>query len=214
MMVSLSCLALAGPIYSDLPASVTGHALCDGGLFCGNQGIANQFTPSLTSGLTEIDLSIVNYAGTDSATVELLSDNGTGLPGFTVLESWVTGALPAFTGTPAANTILTDHAGVILTAGSEYWIAVLAPDPSAMPLNDLWFESQVANATAQAVLVGGRWSSAVANGSFAFAVDGNAIPLGNGLGNEQQVDTAPEPGSLLLLGTGLIAIARLAKKST
>jgi len=79
--------------------------------------VASPFTPNGNFVLTQIDLAVQAFSGTNGAIVQLVNDQS-GLPGTTVLESWVSNSLPAY---PSGNLALIST-GTALHSGTQYWI--------------------------------------------------------------------------------------------
>jgi hypothetical protein len=85
---------------------------------------AVSFTPAGDFTFTELDLALGWVAGTNSATVALMSDAG-GVPGTTTYQSWNI-AIPAFALTCCGNfvTLLASGPPASLVSGTSLWVAV------------------------------------------------------------------------------------------
>lgn len=154
------------------------------------------FTPSQTLDLSQILLPLTANGTTDSATVELVGDEG-GLPGTTVLASWTVDGLPPFfsASTITPSQTLTSAPGVLLSAGSQYWIVV---GPGTSQTSDTWNLQSGENGFS----CGG--SSGLANkAGTGWQVSGCPAYEVTGV----QVTPTPEPSSLTMLGAALAAIA-------
>ena len=156
--------------------------------------VAAPFTVVTTTYFGELDIALGYDPGIDTATnsvtVDLMSDSGG--PG-TVLESWGVSFLPTveFCCTLqmlSGNTLL-------LESGTTYWVAVLPGDSTA---NAQW-NFNTTDDTAPVFLNEGSGWFAIGSGPLdgAFEVQGTA---------------APEPGTMTLLGSGLLGLAGLLRR--
>jgi hypothetical protein len=94
--------------------------------------VAQAFTPSSGAFITQIDVALSHFLGTNRATVQLAQDNG-GLPG-AVLRSWPLANQPPFNVCCPLTTI--DVSPMIAVgAGKKYWLIAMA-GPSL--LGDTW----------------------------------------------------------------------------
>jgi hypothetical protein len=90
------------------------------------------FTPAFTGYLTEVQLPLeaVNYGpGYNQMTVEFLADSNDS-PGNAVLESWSVTAPNSSGDYPLTE--LTGNGTVLLSAGTQYWLAVLPSLPATV----------------------------------------------------------------------------------
>jgi len=150
---------------------------------------AGTFTSSGSYAVTQIDLGIGNVSGTNGATVELTTDNS-GVPG-TVLQTWNISSLPDFGSTSTTLTTISGITGIDISAGT-YFLVVLPGDSSTW---DAW-----------------NWNSTGATGlggSTGYLAAGNTEPAFDVLGSSI---SAPEPSSLILLGTGLLGLVFIRRK--
>lgn len=154
------------------------------------------FTPSSTYSLAQIDIALSFVSGTNSATVELLSDNGD-TPG-SVLETWSVTGMPTYPTNGDANTLqsLTANASVTLASGNQYWIEAIAPSDTTLG----WNLSNTGSGGSAAY-------GTISQGGYTMSDPLSAFDV---LGNAPSV--TPEPSSLLLFTTGILAIALVTRR--
>jgi len=191
--VIFSDLGSSPSVYSDGGYSVSGSASAAGGFV----EPAFSFTVGASSyDLTQIDLALTNYSGTNgSVTVELVNDSG-GLPGSTVLGSWTFSSLPANGSTNTTLQTESGITGITLSADTTYWLEVFVTNGTSNTY-DLWNYNNQGVTGTDAENTGTGFLSGGTATVGAFDVLGTAI-------------AAPEPSSLLLLGSGLAALSLLA----
>jgi hypothetical protein len=168
----------------------------DGGLSIfsgpgGYQAVAAAFTPTSAAYFTELDLGLTYLYGLNSVTVDLMSDSGG--PG-AVLESWNSISLPAY-GPCCTLETLSGNGTILLESGTTYWVAVLPDDGTGAA----WFANSTNASTEALYNPGSGWFSVGDSpGNTAFEVQG--------------VSTTPEPGTLTLLGSGLLGLGGLLRR--
>lgn len=153
--------------------------------------LATSFTPSADFTLSEIDVPLGRYSGTNGATVELLND-ASGLPGSTILESWTLTNLPGSSTTFTPQS-LTSSGGVSLSSGVQYWVAVFPEDSTS------WIDWSTNT-------LNPAESGYAYNFGYGWASYDYTTPAFQVLGTPAAVAT-PEPASLTLLGAGLLGLA-------
>ena len=164
-----------------------------GGTYLAGNGLgtssptASSFTPTMDALLTSISLALEKNGPTQFANIYLMADSG-GVPGI-VLESFlnvaVTSEFDVITSPPVTVTSTLMPA---LSAGTLYWVGV---QQAAGSTNVFWDQNSTGD-TGRAFSTGtiaGPWTATPLNLAGAFSVDGQAAAV-------------PEPGSLLLLGSG------------
>jgi RHS repeat-associated protein len=96
-----------------------------------NRWIAAPFTPTADMTLTEVQMALNYFAGTNAAEVDLVNDVG-GLPGTTVLETWSLAGLPP-SSTPAI--ISFSSVGTVTLYGfTQYWLVAKGGAPDSLLL--------------------------------------------------------------------------------
>jgi hypothetical protein len=167
----------------------------------GGQYIANAFTVTGSSfDITQISLALFvedSFGEAPDFTVQLLADSG-GEPG-SVIQSWSLTSVPdypgAFTTSLQPGQTISGITGVTLTEGTTYWLEAQPTHPEASPLG-VWDENSTGAMGPVSYEYGGVWTASVTQTNFAFQILGNAVST---------VPT-PEPASLVLLGTGMLAL--------
>ncbi len=122
----------AATIYSDLGSGSTVfdpfNPWCVTGASSPNCGpltlrmVASSFTPSTNYNLTQVDMALQFFSGTNQVIVGLETDSG-GLPSGITVASWSFSNLPAYTGSSCcALQTQTFSSGSLLAAGTTYWL--------------------------------------------------------------------------------------------
>ncbi len=84
---------------------------------------AASFVPAVSGRVTQIDVGVTHFAGTNAAVVKLAQDNG-GVPG-AVLGSWPIANQPTYGATCCATTIPINPS-ISIGAGRTYWVIAVA----------------------------------------------------------------------------------------
>ena len=164
----------------------------DGGSVA-DQVIANAFTPSETITLADAQLALGSILGLSSMSVYLES-NVSGAPGTVLASLTQQGTIGGF---PGGLVDYTCAACPVLQAGTEYWLVAQESDPDtvvAWGWNDIGDISTGNFVYNDAGSISGPWQVDLGDSRGAFEVQGTATP---------------EPATLFLLGTALIAVSLL-----
>jgi hypothetical protein len=154
---------------------------------------AEQFTSATSGSVSQIDVGLGWVTGTDAATISLWTSVGD-LPG-TELGSWDVFNMPVFGSTSTILTTITGISGVSLTAGSQYFLVIEAAD-------DAWEAWNLNDQGATGLLLqdsGNGWNQFFGSDVGAFDVLTGTV-------------TTPEPGSLTLLGAGLLGLTGVIRR--
>ena len=160
---------------------------------------ASLFTSPGNYSVGQIDLGLGYVSGTNSANVSLWTDSG-GLPG-SQLGSWAVSGQPVFGSDSDTLTTINGIAGVNLAAGVSYFLIV---DPGSSNTWDAWY---LDNTGTNGLLLqssdgDATWSSYPNSTLGAFDI----------LGTPGTPVSVPEPGSLVIIGAGLIGLAGLRRR--
>jgi hypothetical protein len=164
--------------------------------FFGLSDVADEFTYTGASGKV---LSMLRFAafseGSNPVQVEFL--DGSDISTATVLESWSVNS----GGSNSKIYSLTSAAMPTLTNGDIYWVELLAPS-GATDVDFIWDQSSVAAGNAYQFGFGNWFHDPSPVFSNAFDVTVADAPS----------STTPEPGTLVMMATGLVGVAGMARR--
>jgi hypothetical protein len=155
-----------------------------------NQVIAMPFTPNATANMADAVLALGNYAGGNNpVSLYLESDNG-GMPGNVLATLTQQGTIPPFSSGGGLVQFNCNGCGTV-NSGTQYWLVAVETDPN----------------TEQAWM----WAYQDQTGTFAFDQNGSNQGPWNlydaQLGGFRVDSAVPEPGTLVMLGSGIVAAA-------
>ncbi len=151
-----------------------------------------QFTSLVSGNVNQIDVGLGWVLGTDAATISLWTSVND-LPG-TELGSWAVSNMPTFGSTTNILTTVTGITGVSITAGTQYFLVIEAADDAW----EAWNENTQGDVGLLIQDSGSGWNQFYGSNLGAFDVlTGTATP---------------EPGSLTLLGAGLLGLSGLIRR--
>jgi hypothetical protein len=194
--------AMATTLFTDLGSTPPIYDCCTAWTVDGGSGtpsssftVASLFTVAGSGSLAvdQIDLAMSNASGPDTFYATIVLDNS-GTPGAQVAGAlWSPLTTTQAFGDCCALVSITGITGVILTGGQQYFM-ILGPLSTSDTSNNAW-----------------NWNNQGVAGDIQQSNDGGVTWIDGGSGSTLSafdvLDSAvPEPGSLLLLGTGLIAI--------
>jgi hypothetical protein len=178
----------ANIVFSNLPINV--DLCCDGYTLAGADSlaataqttVAMAFTPGSDATVTHIDVAIGWISGTDSVTVTLDADNGSGAPG-TAIDSW-TVTPPAW----EASALITLTGSDALTGGDQYWLVATTPSDTW----DVWTDNTL-----------GERGATVLDGTPGTQLFQGGFDVLSGTGDT----AAPEPSTVALGAGALLMLA-------
>lgn len=174
----------------------TNNAYFVSGTVFSNQVIAEPFTPGMSVHISYAELALGHHDGINNPlNVYLMSDTA-GQPGSVLDTLTQVGTIPEYSG-GGGLVRYNCTACVGLTAGTTYWIAALEPEADSEQGWMLAYQDVSGNIVfnQEGTINPSQWTAY--NGS----VSGFRV-YGGGFG-----DGAPEPGTLVMLGTGVLAVA-------
>jgi hypothetical protein len=204
-IVALAALpASAGVLYTTLgPGNAydgTGGWAVQGTNYRDAQVIANPFTLGTGATVGDAVLALDSYGGDSPLNVYIESDSG-GSPDSILALLSQAGTIPFWNYDPSFTgglvTFTCSGAGCTLRAGS-YWLVAQASDATT---NDGWFYAY-GDATTNLAY---NWLGSPTGPWTVNSENGNAFQLDGG-------STTPEPGSLILLGSGLLGLASVLRR--
>ncbi|HUY13070.1 MAG TPA: choice-of-anchor R domain-containing protein [Terriglobia bacterium] len=159
---------------------------------------ASEFTSPGSFSVGQIDVGVGYVTGTNEANFSIWTDVNN-LPGAQLGSAFQVSGLPTFGSTSTAVVSVTGITGINLTAGGNYFLVVSS---GANPANDTWDAWNLDN-TATGLFdqqTNGVWAQFPGSNLGAFA-----LLSGGGTGT-------PEPGTLVLLGTGLLGLGGIVRR--
>jgi hypothetical protein len=124
-------------VYSTLTSANTFNATAGSSIGGSDaQAIANRFVPSTSAILYSLELGLRTIGPPQGVEVQLLLDNGSGLPGTVLLDATTT-ASTLFGGSDATSmTSVLPPGAISLSSAQTYWIAVLPTSANTLVWND------------------------------------------------------------------------------
>lgn len=193
-------------IYSDMgnPGSYS-YQCCIGYTTSGSSSVigetitgASAFTSPGNFSVGEIDVGIGYVTGDNAANFSVWTDVGN-IPGTQIGNAFQVTGLPNFGSSSTQVVSVMGISGINLTAGDTYFLVVSS---GANPANNTWDAWNFAN-TATGLFdqsTNGVWAQFPGSSLGAFA-----LLSGSGTGT-------PEPGTLMLLGTGLLGLGGMVRR--
>lgn len=200
MLSSMS--AMAGTLYSTLGPggqydTANGYFV-DGSNFF-NQVLASPFTSSTTATMTDAVLALGNFAGNNNPINVFVESDAGGMPGSILATLTQNGTITPF-GSGGSLITFTCSSCPTIQAGTAYWLVAGETDPNTEQAWMFAFNDTANNiAFNQVGSPTGPWNLFFGT-DVGFQIDGGSAP------------PIPEPSSLVLLGTGLLTAAGVARR--
>lgn len=155
-----------------------------------NQVLAMPFTPAANAQMTDAVLALGNYAGGNNPVNLYLYTDNSGVPGTQLATLTQQGTIQPFSDGGSLIQFNCNGCGTV-SQGTKYWLVAWETDPNTQ---QEWM-----------------WDYHDHNGTFALnhlgSIDGPWNLFSGAFSGFRVEGTTPEPGTLALLGTGLVAAA-------